>query len=238
MNTTPRNFSPEPGRPNLPLLIILGLVVLGTLLLAAPLSSLPASPGSPGYSAPALFNQANADAQQGRTGLAIANYERARLLAPRDPDIAANLGWVRNHAGLPTAPANWLDLAVSWASPNTMALLGWLGLILTGTGILSAQPFPRGRSVCRLAVFIGIVLLSLSTLSGVATWQKCHQAVIVASEISARVSPVSNGETSFKLQAGEMVAVNGHYHDFTLVQNSAGHSGWVAQTDLTPLIPQ
>src|SRR5262249_5325247 len=46
---------------------------------------------SQGFSAPYLFNLANAQLRDGQVGPAILNYERARSLAPNDPDIAANL---------------------------------------------------------------------------------------------------------------------------------------------------
>ena len=229
MNTTPRS--------NLPLIVILGLVVLSTLALAVSLTSLSVGSNETGYSASHLYNQANSDAQKGKTGEAIANYERARLLAPADPNIAANLDWVRSHAGLPSTPSSWLDRATSWASPNTLALLGWIGLVLTGTGILSANSFPGRRTLCRTAAVVGIVLLGLSLMSAAANWQKCHEAVVIASDVSARISPVTNGEAAFKLSPGETVALKGKYHDFALVQNSTGHSGWVAQSEITPLVP-
>ncbi len=44
-----------------------------------------------GYSAAALYNLANAYARAGKPGLAVLNYERAKLLDPQDPDIDANL---------------------------------------------------------------------------------------------------------------------------------------------------
>ncbi len=225
-----------PSRAHLPLLIILTFVVLSTLVLATSLVGLHANAKGPVYSAPALFNQANAETQQGKTGEAIANYERARLLAPGNPDIAANLHWTREHAGLPDASVDWLDRATSWASPNTMALLGWLGLVLTGAGILSASSLSWSRVGFHLTTFAGITLLTLSAMSAMATWQKCREAVVIAKEAPARISPVTNGETSFKLRPGEMVSIHGHYNNFALVQNSTGHSGWVAQTDITPLI--
>src|SRR5882724_4891553 len=37
------------------------------------------------------YNLGNAWFRQGKLGLAILNYERARRLTPRDPDILANL---------------------------------------------------------------------------------------------------------------------------------------------------
>jgi len=225
-------------RFNLPFFILLGLIAFSTLVLGASLAGLHVGSGGPAYSAPVLFNQANADAQAGKTGAAILNYERARLLAPADPDITTNLNWVREHAGLSTTPATWLDRATSWASPNTMALLGWMGLVLIGACILAAQSLPRFRTCFRLAACAGIILLALALLNATVTWQKCREAVVVAKETSALISPVTKAETSFKLRSGEMVAVTGHYNDFALVQNSAGHTGWVVQSDITSLIPQ
>src|ERR1700677_2919513 len=49
-----------------------------------------------GYSSTALYNLANAYARDGKPGMAVVNYERARLLAPDDPVIEANLVLVRD----------------------------------------------------------------------------------------------------------------------------------------------
>ena len=47
------------------------------------------------YSAPALYDLGNFYARAGRPAMAVLNYERARILAPTDPDIQANLSQVR-----------------------------------------------------------------------------------------------------------------------------------------------
>jgi hypothetical protein len=78
--------------------------ILGPLIFALALAGAPAvgaAPAQPGYSAPALYNLANAYARQGKPGLAVLNYKRAKLLDPNDPDIDANLRQVRQSAGLP-----------------------------------------------------------------------------------------------------------------------------------------
>ena len=41
------------------------------------------------------FNLGNAAFQNGHPGRAVAHWEQARRLAPRDPDVTANLGFVR-----------------------------------------------------------------------------------------------------------------------------------------------
>ena len=57
-----------------------------------------ARPSQPQYSADGLYNLANSYARAGKPGLAVLNYERAALLAPDDPDINANLEYVRTSA--------------------------------------------------------------------------------------------------------------------------------------------
>ena len=54
----------------------------------APSSTAP--PMSADYSATELYNSANAYARSGKTALAVLAYERARLLAPTDPDLRWN----------------------------------------------------------------------------------------------------------------------------------------------------
>ena len=222
---------------SLPSLLILGFVFIGALVCFASVRSLQAGADTDAYSAPTLFNQANAYAREGKTAFAIASYERAQLLAPGDLNIRSNLQWVREKAGLPTLSESWLDRTVSWASPNTLASLGCLGLILAGAGILGMVSLSQGRLLLRLAIFAGTVLMALSITSAVITWQKCDEAVVITPDAPARISPTTLGETSFKLHSGELITLHGRYHDFVLVNDTAGHSGWVRQSDLAPLIP-
>ncbi len=57
-----------------------------------------AAPVPAGYSAAGLYNLANSYARAGKPGMAVLNYERARLLSPNDPDVEANLRFVRSSA--------------------------------------------------------------------------------------------------------------------------------------------
>src|SRR6266446_5684769 len=75
------------------------------------------------YSAPALYNLANAYARTGKPGLAVLNYERARLLEPNDPDLDANLRHVREAVGLPPESRNRFERMAEIASPRILA--GW-----------------------------------------------------------------------------------------------------------------
>jgi len=191
-----------------------------------------------GYSAAALFNRANACAREGKSGLAILNYERALLLAPNEADIAANLHFVRAKAGLPDAPENWFTRSLRYARPNTLAWLGSLGLVLAGMSLLLVRLYPQRRLAFRSLTFAGVWLVATAIGSAITTWPRVNEAVVISREAPARIAPVSAAEAAFKLHEGETVTMRAEHQDFALVQTSAGRSGWVARADLARVVPQ
>jgi hypothetical protein len=195
------------------------------------------TPATSGYSAAALFNQANADARSGKTGPAILNYERALLLAPNDADIAANLHFVRAQVGLPDAPQNWFARNLAFACPNTLAWLGSFGVMLAGMSLLLVRLQPQWRLAFRSLSIVGALLVVTALGSAAATWPAMKTAVVITGETPARISPVSNAEPAFQLRAGETVAVRAGHQGFALVQTSAGRSGWVPRADLARVVP-
>src|SRR5580700_12044574 len=92
--------------------------VVSIIVLALFASSSHAVQAPAGYSAPALYNLANAYARAGQTGLAVLNYERARLLDPQDPDIDANLRQVREAVGLAPESRSAFDRMAGALSPR------------------------------------------------------------------------------------------------------------------------
>jgi len=191
-----------------------------------------------GYSAAALFNRANACAREGKSGVAILNYERALLLAPNEADIAANLHFVRAKAGLPDAPENWFTRSLRYARPNTLAWLGSLGLALAGMSLLLVRLYPQRRLALRSLTFAGVLLVATAIGSAITMWPRVNEAVVISREAPARIAPVSAAEAAFKLHEGETVTMRAEHQDFALVQTSAGRSGWVARADLARVVPQ
>ena len=191
-----------------------------------------------GYSAAGLFNRANACAREGKSGLAILNYERALLLAPNEADIAANLHFVRAKAGLPDAPENWFTRSLRYARPNTLAWLGSLGLALAGMSLLLVRLYPQRRLALRSLTFAGVLLVATAIGSAITMWPRINEAVVISREAPARIAPVSAAEAAFKLHEGETVTMRAEHQDFALVQTSAGRSGWVARADLARVVPQ
>ncbi len=196
------------------------------------------NPATSGYSAAALFNQANADARKGKTGPAILGYERALLLAPNDADIAANLHFVRAKAGLPDTPENWFTRVLTYARPNTLAWLGSFGLVLAGMSLLVRRFYAQQQLVFSSLTFSGALLVATAIGNAITIWPRVNEAVVISRESAAHISPVSAAESTFKLREGETVTVRAEHQDFVLVQTSVGRSGWVARAELALIVPQ
>ncbi|MEA3198157.1 MAG: hypothetical protein QOF32_2209 [Gammaproteobacteria bacterium] len=197
------------------------------------------SPASPaGYSAAALYNLANAYARAGKPGLAVLNYERARLLEPDDPDIDANLRRVRETSGLPPESRSGFErLASSIASPRILAWVGVLGLLIAGVSTLARLRYAAHRRKLFTAALLGISLAGLAVGNGVALWPIMHEAVITHAA-PVRVSPVPIEEPVFVLPEASTVNVSAEHDGFMLVRASSGRTGWVSSANIAPVVPQ
>ena len=191
-----------------------------------------------GYSAPVLFNLGNARQRQGQFGPAILNYERAALLAPRDPDIAANLHLARQQAGIEMKPPTPVQRFVRAVTPNV-----WFGVAAAaGFGLVLAPLLKRilpkrvrgalncGSLMAALALVVAVSALGLRR-------SELRRGVVLASEAVAGVSPVTMAHPVFKLHAGEVVTVRATHGDFALIRNPAGQAGWVPAGKIALVIP-
>lgn len=194
---------------------------------------------SAGYSAPRLFNLANAYARNGRPGMAVLNYERARLLAPNDPDIRANLRFVRTTSALPPISGTWFERKASkLASPNTLFWFGCVGLLMVGVSLLLVRQYPRRRLALRACTAAGFALTGVTLCNALAIWPMMSEAVVIARAPPARVAPVSMADSLMTLREAEILTVDAQLRDFTLVHTDTGRSGWVATADIARVVPR
>jgi tetratricopeptide (TPR) repeat protein len=204
-----------------------------------PQSSLPAAlQAPPGYSAAALYNLANAYARAGKPGLAVLDYERAKLLDPRDPDIDANLRRVRDSSGLRPPPAGRLARLTQLASPAAVSWSGVLGLLIAGLSLLARQVARAHRGKLLAAALIGFCLVAVTAGSAVAVWPTLHEAVVVGHSVPVRVSPTLIEEPIFTLPEAEIVDINGEHDGFLLIKTAAGRSGWAPNANLALIVPK
>jgi hypothetical protein len=213
----------------------LAALALGLVLIAVRVS---AEPAQVGYSAAGLYNLANAYARQGKPGMAVLNYERASLLSPNDPDIDANLSYVRASSHLPAPSRSRFDRMVRIASPFALAWIGVMGLAIVGASALVAQLARRHRWMHRLGMLLGICMLSLTAANGIALWPILHEGVVITGETPVRVSPVPMGDSLFVLPEAETVRITAEHEGFLLIQTGAGRTGWVSRSSVAPVVTQ
>jgi hypothetical protein len=192
----------------------------------------------PRFSAAALYNLGNSYARAGRPGLAVLNYERASLLAPNDPDIDANLKWVRATSHLPSAPKGTLARLLTVPSADLVSWLALTGGVVAGAALLAARVWPRYRWVGRGVAVLGIAPMVLAVGHAVALWPTLHAAVVVTNAAPARVTPVPMGDPLFTLPEGETVTLTAQHEQFLLIQTRTGKTGWVSGTEVVPVVPR
>jgi tetratricopeptide (TPR) repeat protein len=186
------------------------------------------------YSAAALYNLGNSYARQGKPALAVLNYERARVLAPRDPDIRANLRQLRASTGLAPEPTSFGD-HLRWFSPNAAYWIGCAGLLTAGVGWLLLS-FRRSHPVAaRAAVGFGLLLMAFTVNDALALARLKREAVVLQST-AAGASPISGGEPLFTVPQATVVQQQDEHAGFSLIRDPQGRVGWVPRTQLLPII--
>ena len=215
--------------------LALSLALMGSPMHANPVQ---AEPAPVGYSAAGLYNLANAYARQGKPGMAVLNYERASLLSPNDPDIDANVSYVRASSHVPAPPRSTFDRVVRIASPFALSWIGVIGLVIVGVSALAAQLSSRHRWMRRLGMLFGIAMISLTVANGIALWPILHEGVVIAAATPVRVSPVPMGDSLFVLNEADTVKITAEHEGFWLVQTRAGRTGWVSHSNVAPVVPR
>jgi hypothetical protein len=203
---------------------------------AAPAQAQAQAQAQAGYSPPALYNSANAYARAGKPGLAVLNYERARLLEPNDPDIDANLRHVRESIGLPPESRGRFERVAEFASPRILAWVGILGLLIAGVSALARWQYPRHRRKLRAATLAGISLVGVTIANGAALWPIMHEAVVITQTAPVRVSPVPIEEPLFVLPEASIVRIMGEHDEFVLIRTEAGRTGWAQRSSLARIV--
>jgi len=190
------------------------------------------------YSADAMYDLGNSYARMHRPALAVLNYERARVFAPADPDIRANLRHVRESVGVPPPSGGWLSQHDRWANPNTMYWIGVFGLALAGTGVLLRRLWTSSRRTATTTVTaVGVALMALALGDAFATASTLHESVVMFAT-PAGASPVSGADPLFIVPLADLVNVRDEHGGFELIVDSQGREGWVASRDLQPVIPR
>jgi len=183
-----------------------------------------------------LFNLGNAHYRNGDLGDAILAYRRAQRLAPRDPDIRANLGFAAQSAGieLPTRkPLAALLLDFSRAE--------WLGFgaacfWLLGLTLAAWIVWPRFRFAWRpaAAALAALLLVALAGLAAYRDLARRPECVVRIANQKVLSSPLETATPLLALPAGALVRQVDERSQWIEVQADAVR-GWLPAAALAPV---
>ena len=185
-----------------------------------------------GNSPAVLFNLANADERLGNVGEAILNYQRARWLAPHDPDIVANLRFAQKQAGVAVTEDSWAEHATDLFDANTWAWLGGAALLALCTGILVWQFQGRARPAIRLLCVSSAAFLIFAAVAVAVRLPQLDCAVLPQKGTQALLSPFDGAKTLFAFPAGESVRIEKTHANYSFVRDANGRTGWVDNLSL------
>jgi tetratricopeptide (TPR) repeat protein len=189
-------------------------------------------------SAAIYFNLGNACFKASQIGRAIAAYRQAEMLAPRDPDIRANLQFARravtgkDDAG-PKGWARWLGRLTlnEWAVLAGIWLWLWLGLLAAGQWRTAWRKGLRPYALLSLALLLGC-----AGCLGRLAYERYGraQAVVAVRDAPARMGPLEESKPAFTLADGAEVEILGVKDNWREVRDGAQRVGWLKTDQLLP----
>jgi hypothetical protein len=193
------------------------------------------------------YNLGNARFREGKPGMAILDYERARRLAPRDPDILANLKFAEQRLGVddvnapPRAWQRFLRSVIESRTSTEWGVYELLALWLTTLAVGAWLYMPRLRTgllVVAVAGFVGFAASVLALGHEVVSDRAAPAAIVVAGETEARFAPVADSTTHFKVSEGTRVVIREDRGQWVFVERADGQQGWVKSDTLERVAPQ
>jgi tetratricopeptide (TPR) repeat protein len=192
-----------------------------------------------GLASPELyFNLGNAQFKSGRIGRAILNYRLAEQLAPRDPDVRANLRFARNSVGGTTGvPAGWRR-AISRLNLNEWTILTAGALWLWFTLLTLGQWRPTlKKSLGGYTGTAGAAGALLAVCLGAACYERyaVTSAVVTAHEAVVRYGPLDESQSYFTARDGTELTVLDKKGDWLQVTDRAKRIGWVRRAQVVTM---
>lgn len=178
------------------------------------------------------YNLGNSYVRLNQFGRAILNYERARLLLPRDADLDFNLRYARDQIrDAISGSQGFVSMTFFWLKSLALRDLFWAFAMLNVLfwGILSLRIFYRSEwSYYLLLITLTVWLVAGSSLG--LKWYHMRtddRAVILVEEVSVRAGPHLEDTVLFKLHEGTLVHSERSEDGWILVRLQHDKRGWV-----------
>ena len=186
------------------------------------------------HSASVFFNLGNAYFKQGNLGQALLNYRRAEALAPRDPDIQANLRFTRDRvSGTLSVRRGLLHRSLNYFTLNELAsFIGPLFWVWAGL-FCAIRVRPSLKANLRIAqTIVGAALvLSVCFLAAALLAKREKTAVIISRQATVHLGPLPESQAAFTASDGTELALLESRADWLQVSDRSGRTGWVSRKD-------
>ena len=188
-------------------------------------------------SAKLYFNLGNAYYKSGDVNNAILNYERAKVLAPHDEDIAFNLS-IANQFVVTKIEAlpqpfflRWRTSVVNKYPTDTWAYIS-IGSFVLFLMLLGLFLFSRSVSIKRMSFWIGIIAIVFSGFTfSLAAQQKGKinnrkHAIVFCPRVTVKSSPSQSGTDLFLMYEGLKVEITDSLDTWKEIKLADGNKGW------------
>jgi uncharacterized protein YgiM (DUF1202 family) len=187
-----------------------------------------------GEASPALyFNLGNAYFKNNQTGRAIAAYAHAEALAPRDPDIRANLKFA-----LDAVPGNTrttaIDRALNLLTLNERGIATAIAVWICFGALALAQLRPTLKSgLHTLVVGSGIFAIAFGAwyAQGLIERATDRKVVVIAPSSVVRFGPLEESQVSFNVRDGVVLQLIGKKDKWIQVADTSNRSGWILEDE-------
>jgi tetratricopeptide (TPR) repeat protein len=187
-----------------------------------------------GHNSPGvLFNLGNAYFKSGELGRAIFFYRRAEQIAPRDPDVQANLRFARERvSGTASVQPSAVDQMLGYFKldeltvASMLVLWVWIGLLC----LARARPAATGvRPALRPYMVVCALLFVMINAALIAAYRNYNQQCAIVSERQAtvRLGPLAESQPSFTAPDGTELRVLAHREDWLQVADRGNRTGWI-----------
>ncbi|MBI4648648.1 MAG: tetratricopeptide repeat protein [Bacteroidia bacterium] len=189
------------------------------------------------------YNLGNAYFKSNKIPQAILNYERAKLLNPKDEDILFNLELANKYVVdkinvLPeiffiTWYRNFINMFPSdkWATASLIAFIAFL--------LLLSLYFYSGKIILKkLGFWFGVLFLAFSLIALFFAYKQKqfsetrNTAIVFSDSVTVKSSPDESGTDLFVIHAGLKVKVEDKVGDWVEIKLTDGNTGWVKEIDV------
>jgi hypothetical protein len=184
-----------------------------------------------------FYNLGNAYFKDGRLGPAVLSYRKAWALAPRDPDVGANLRLALQAAGAAEADLSSAEIAFVWLSEREWGGLALIGWWTTCLGLALATAFRTWRPIALRLVALPAAV-TVAALCGLGIWHgfaREPEFVILHESQNALTAPMVSASPRFSLPEGSVVRARGNEGEWVSVTHGQ-LSGWVRRAAGAPVL--